>query len=361
MDYTESELTTVKQDHVPFLQYPSSYQDDVSRQQCLIYLIPGNPGLVAYYEPFMKTLRGLLDEQEKEEGYRYAFHIYGRNLLGFEDEDHEPRFGATTASGVVTEPFTLEDQIRGVGYGIQEVNNITLGGGRSFDQVILIGHSVGAYMVLETFNRHHQARLEESPPLPANVNLKSGILLFPTISHIARSSSGQKLDWLRASPLLDRTAHHVARGFVGLWPRWLLGTFVRRLMGFPEHAAAATLRFLSSTDGIWQALHMGKDEMRSITEEKWGEELWEIEDAENRAGKGSRGLDQTKFFFYFAKKDHWVADDCRDEFIERRKRHEKGRTKVVIDETGIPHAFCIHHSESVAEKVKVWVEDIAGR
>ncbi|KAL2165784.1 hypothetical protein VTG60DRAFT_3827 [Thermothelomyces hinnuleus] len=372
MDNTVTGLTTVRHDQVPFLEYPSPNQDDLTRRQCLIYLIPGNPGLVAYYEPFLKTLRQLLDEREKEAGYRYAFHIYGRNLLGFDDGDHEPRFGTTTASGARTEPFTLEDQIRGVCGSVPAVNNDTLGDGRTFDQVILIGHSVGAYIALEAFHRHHQARLETagaSDPL-ASVNLRSGILLFPTVSHIARSSSGQKLNLLRTTPLLDRTAHHVAKGFVSLWPVWILDAIVSRVMGFPEHAVAATLRFLTSADGIWQALHMGKDEMRSITEEKWGEELWEIQeaeaDAEADAGKGcgngeaKPGLGRTKFFFYFAEKDHWVADECRDEFIARRKRHGKGRTRVVIDETGIPHAFCIHHSESVAEKVKAWVEDIAG-
>ncbi|KAL2162911.1 hypothetical protein VTH06DRAFT_6747 [Thermothelomyces fergusii] len=337
-------------------------------------MIPGNPGLVAYYEPFLKTLRKLLDGRENEAGCRYAFHIYGRNLLGFDDEDHEPRFGTATTSGARTEPFTLEDQIRGVCAGVQGVNSGTLGDGRTFDQVILIGHSVGAYIALEVFHRHHQARREivcdGAPDALASVNLKSAILLFPTVSHIAQSSSGQKLNLIRTTPLLDRTAHHVARGFVGLLPGWILDAIVRRLMGFPEHATAATLRFLTSADGIWQSLHLGKDEMRCITEEKWGEELWEIQDAEADAeanaghgrsnGQAKPGFGGTKFFFYFAEKDHWVADECRNEFIERRKRHGRGRTKILIDETGIPHAFCIHHSESVAEKVKTWVEDIAG-
>ncbi|KAL2152292.1 hypothetical protein VTH82DRAFT_5476 [Thermothelomyces myriococcoides] len=372
MDNTVTGLTTVRHDLVPFLAFPSRHQNDLSRRQCLIYMIPGNPGLVAYYEPFLRALRQLLDEREREAGCRYAFHIYGRSLLGFDDGDHEPRFGTITASGATTEPFTLEDQIRGVCGGIQGVNSGTLGDGRTFDQVILIGHSVGAYIALETFHRHHQARREIACTSDSltSVNLKSGILLFPTVSHIAQSSSGQKLNRLRTTPLLDRTAHHVAKGFVSLWPVWILDAIVRRVMGFPDHAVATTLRFLTSADGIWQALHMGKDEMRCITEEKWGEELWEIQEAEAEpntdAGKGcgngdeKPGFDGTKFFFYFAEKDHWVADECRDEFIERRKRHGKGRTKIIIDETGIPHAFCIHHSESVAEKVKAWVEDIVG-
>ncbi|KXX77620.1 Lipid droplet-associated hydrolase [Madurella mycetomatis] len=358
-----------RQSEVPFLEYASPNRVDVSRKHCLIFFIPGNPGLIDYYAPFLRTLRQLLDEREAKEGCRYAFHIYGRNLLGFEDRDHEPAFGTTTAEGVRIQPYTLEDQIQCLCDQVHQVNYSALQGsaagssGRAFDKVILIGHSVGAYIALEIFNRHHHRRLRSdgqltndhasSDPL-ATVELKAGILLFPTVVHIAQSSSGQKLALIRRVQFLDMFAHYIAKGFVNLWPRWILDAIVRRFLGFPEHAALATVRFLASNDGIWQALHMGKDEMETITEEKWSEDLWEIQGAEAGTGMGA------KFFFYFAETDHWVADECRDEFIENRRRHAKGKTRIVVDEEKIPHAFCIHHSETVAEKVRLWIEDIAG-
>ena len=31
---------------------------------------------------------------------------------------------------------------------------------------------------------------------------------------------------------------------------------------------------------------------------------------------------------------------------------------MLIDENGVDHGFCIRHSESIAEKVKVWIDDI---
>ncbi|GAB1314772.1 hypothetical protein MFIFM68171_04982 [Madurella fahalii] len=359
-----------RQSKVPFVEYPSPNRADLSRKQCLIFFIPGNPGLIDYYTPFLSTLRQLLDEREAKEGCGYAFHIYGRNLLGFEDGDHEPAFGTPTAEGVRIEPYTLEDQIQCLCEQVCRVNYSALQGPaarsrrRAFDKVILIGHSVGAYITLEIFNRHHQNRLrsdsqqtdshEPSSSL-GSVELTAGILLFPTVVYIAQSSSGQKLALIRRVQFLDMSAHYMAKWFVSLWPRWILGAIVRRFLGFPEHAALATMRFLTSKDGIWQALHMGKDEMETITEEKWNEDLWEIQGAEEGTGVAA------KFFFYFAETDHWVADECRDEFIEKRRRHEKGKTRIVVDEEKIPHAFCIHHSESVAEKVKLWIEDIVGQ
>ncbi|KAK4119190.1 hypothetical protein N657DRAFT_666784 [Parathielavia appendiculata] len=373
MESALTNRTTVRQDQVPFLDYPSRNRDDIKRRQCLIYLIPGNPGLIAYYEPFMKMLRQLLDETEEKHGCCHAFHIYGRNLLGFDDGDHKPAFGTTTSSSIKTEPFTLEDQIRSCYDQVQQISTSTLSHGRSFSSVILIGHSVGAYITLELFHRAATALFNTANPTPRKNPLHSAILLFPTISHIARSRSGQKLDLIRRTRFLDQSAHHLAKFFVDLLPQWLLSAIVRRLLGFPPHAAAATVRFLASGDGIWQALHMGKDEMATIgdSEGRWGQGMWEEgrrkgeSNAEEEVeGDGNLNWDKAKrrarFFIYFAEKDHWVADECRDEFIERRRREGRGGTRVVVDETGIPHAFCIHHSESVAEKVKVWIEDIAG-
>ncbi|KAK4138465.1 hypothetical protein BT67DRAFT_369970 [Trichocladium antarcticum] len=369
MDSPVARKTSVKQTEVPSLDYPSAKQHDLTRRQCLIFMIPGNPGLIDYYIPFLGTLRQLLDETESKDGCEVAFHIYGRNLIGFDDRDHEPAFGTSTATGSPTEPFSLEDQIRCLCDQVQHVNQSTLPSGRAFDEILLIGHSVGAYMALEIFHRHHQALAlalrpasgqHAAPTTLAHVPLKAGILLFPTVTHIARSGSGQKLDLVRRNALLARSAHRLAKGFVDLWPRWALDAVVRRVLGFPAHAAAATTRFLAGRDGIWQAIHMGKDEMATIAEEKWGEELWEEGVRGAGAEEMAEGGAATKFFFYFARTDHWVADECRDEFIARRRAHEKGRTEIVICEEKIPHAFCIHHSETVAEKVRLWVEDVAG-
>lgn len=380
MGSTGTNTATIRQDYVPFLEFPSPNQDDSNRRQCLIYMIPGNPGLVAYYEPFLKTLRQLLDEIEVQQDYNYAYHIYGRNLIGFEDGDHEPPFGTTTSSGTQTEPFSLDDQINCVCSHLPTVNTSTLTNGRTFDSVILIGHSVGAYIALETFHHHHTALLptpvttstktehtnpEATPnPNPAltTVPLRSAILLFPTITHIAQSPSGRQLSLLRTVPLLDRTAHHVAAAFVRLMPAWALGGVVRRVLGFPAHAADATLRFLGQREGVWQALHLGKDEMRCIGEERWGEEFWEVRGLEERLGeevkeeevKGEEGW--SKFYFWFAEGDHWVADRFRDEFIERRRRHEKGRTTVVVDGSGIPHAFCLREFHCCAPRDGVVAE-----
>ncbi|KAK1835877.1 hypothetical protein QBC39DRAFT_297808 [Podospora conica] len=334
---------------VPTLQYPSPHQEDTRRQRCLIVFIPGNPGLIGYYDPFLSTLRELLDEAESCKGSTKSFHIYGQNLLGFSDADHNPPFSSAAP------PFTLEDQINHFSARLTEISTLRLASGATvpFDHILVMGHSVGAYIAVEVFHRHH-LRLAQPPSPPATtpaLNLKTGILLFPAISHIARSPNGQILDRLRASPFLNQWAHHVGRALVTPIPRVCLEWICRNVLRQSHHASVATTDFLASRDGIWQALHLGKDEMVSITEDRWSEDLWEHQGPL----EGSEG---DKFFFYFGTGDRWVDDVSRDEFIAaRRKASGAGAVKVVMDEGGIPHAFCIHHSEEVASKVMGWIEE----
>ncbi|KAK3370026.1 hypothetical protein B0H63DRAFT_305785 [Podospora didyma] len=355
-------LASASKAKVPFLEYVSAHRGE-NRRRCLIYFIPGNPGLIAYYAPFLSTLRQLLDEEEARDGCHRSFHVYGQNLIGFDDADHEPPFSAAEAG---TAPFVLEDQIFHSYDRLVEVgtNGTNVGSSeaaaqaQAFDEVIIMGHSVGAYISTEIYHRHHlQLKARQQQQVNGNdgtgvtekqlVNLQAGILLFPTISDMAHSPNGQKLDFLRTTPFLDRYAHRVAKGFVDLWPGWLLEGFVRRVLGQPAHAASVTVRFLMSRDGIWQALHLGKDEMRVITEEKWSEDLWEMQDDDDTTSTTDAATERpNKFFFYFGVDDSWVSQEHRDRFIEQRRRHENGRTRIFIDQDKIPHAFCIRELPS---------------
>jgi len=379
-DHTDNPVSAYE-DKVPFLEYPSTRRDDPTRKQCLIYFIPGNPGLIAYYEPFLSALRKLLDEVEARADCSHAFTIYGRNLLGFDDGDHFPLFGTPTGygDGSKTEPFSFKDIIASACDWVRAVD-VRLprhpdGSLRHYDETILIGHSVGAYIALEIFNHHHAAyKFPEIVDDWAGLKLKAGILLFPTISHIARSSKGWKLDFIRRTPILNWLAPYIAKGLVSLWPNWALEGILRYALRMPDHAVAATMRFLRSHDGILQALHMGRDEMMTITEVRWSDDLWQVQDVDQRLKQ------RTKFVFYYAKSDHWVDNKSRDEFIEQRMRDVENKLEFIIDQDDIPHAFClsmlapsssysnstatstdgfVDHSEQVAKKVKGWVENIA--
>ncbi|KAI1390455.1 uncharacterized protein F4822DRAFT_151257 [Hypoxylon trugodes] len=329
-----------------FLSYPSESPDvavdESSSRDILIFFVSGNPGIIGFYEPFLSTLRGLINETKSLQSSR--FQIYGQDLAGFRDDDHEP---FTTHK----KPYDLEYQIQHTLKGLSKLR-VESGPrkGLQFDEILLVGHSVGAYIVLELFHR-----LLNNEQLASHLNLTSGILLFPTIHHISSSSNGWKLDLLRRTPVLGDNAYRIAQGFLHLVPRRALHWIVRVVTGPSAHGTEITTNWLKSRDGVWQALHMGMDEMKVIRENTWDDELWEI-------SHDAKAHDKIipKFFFFFGKNDHWVANHYRDEFIQTRQKQVE-RTRLIVDEGDIPHAFCIDHSEVVASKVNQWIDQIYGK
>jgi hypothetical protein len=102
--------------------------------------------------------------------------------------------------------------------------------------------------------------------------------------------------------------------------------------------------------------HLAKDELESITEDKWDEDIWGIEHAD-----GESLRDIPKLIFYFGEhvsmssfltikeahkvQDHWVSNHIRDELIAARGKGEgeqsSSKPLMMIDGNEVPHSFCI--------------------
>ena len=212
--------------------------DNPSATHHLIFFITGNPGLINYYDAFLGTLHQLLTE-DSELSKRNVFHIYGESLAGFGDND--------APSKTTGQPYTLEDQIE---TRLQLLNDQRIPSGsrrgKQYDSIILMGHSVGTYILLEVLTR-----LQKAAPL---LNVIAGILLMPTVIGLAESASGVKAKPLFQIPGFPRGASQLVNAL--LWPlprsgvKWLVGL----VLGMPDAGAAVTARFLKSNMGIWQAL-----------------------------------------------------------------------------------------------------------
>lgn len=228
---------------------------------------------------------------------------------------------------------------------------------KGFDAVILIGHSVGSYIALEVLSRLRR-RSSEASLKPSSKAKLNAILLFPTVTHIAQSPSGVKFSTLFGIPKFPTLVHLLSQyGFWALSDDWLKGA-VKKITGMPDNAAGVTARFLRSKTGVAQSLHMARDEMKTITEDKWDEEIWGIEGEDEEKGDGEV-REAPRLVFLFGEDDHWVANHTRDALIKARGS-SGGRIKMVLDQDKIPHGFCIRHSEQVAEKVSVWVSEMVG-
>ncbi|PYH41739.1 bifunctional triacylglycerol lipase/ester hydrolase [Aspergillus saccharolyticus JOP 1030-1] len=360
-----------------------------SRSPVLIYFISGNPGLISYYYPFFTHLIDRLQTLVSKHDEKPTIHIHGHSLAGFElSAPH------TTAAVADEEPYyhDLEDQIRFVQRKLDTCVSSISGGHPSSapanttedgppittpPTVLLIGHSVGTYIAMELIRRH-RARASSSPsagPLSGTVNhpsftISGGILLFPTVVDIAKSPSGRKLTTLLSIlPHLALIAGLFARVLTTLLPGFVLRGLVKVFMGFPpDEAVDTTCGFLRSRRGVRQALHMAASEMYTINSDKWADEVWGI------SATNDEKHPLTKLFFYYGRGDHWVAEETREEIIALRGKGAVGSQNggattptqgcsgptMVVCEEGLPHAFCLRHSEVMAGKVAEMVKEIIG-
>ena len=158
---------------------PSPEPHDGETQDYLIYFITGNPGMISYYQPFLSRLHDLLVRTSSTDSAR--FHICGHSFRGME----------TTAEiehgGPLDAPLSLEGQISWQDKLLYEhVDSHRKRTGNN-PKVILMGHSVGSYILLELI-QNHRDRIDEGKA--EDFDLIGGILLFPTITHIAQSPLG---------------------------------------------------------------------------------------------------------------------------------------------------------------------------
>lgn len=351
-------------------------QGEKDVQHYLIFHIPGNPGLITYYDPFLSTLHALLSSGSAIPSVR--FHIYGHSLAGFgTTEQHQELAGLEAQIEYVDD--LLYDQVDEVGRRARQT-----------PKVILMGHSVGAYILLEMIQRHRK-RIEND--VAKDFDLIGGILLFPTITHIARSPSGMVASALLAVPRSAHIASAIVKTLTCLIPASVLYYLIRALAWFPEHAARTTTAFIKSPIGVKESVlvlrpsavplsptdsccprFLGKDEMDMITNDKWGEEVW---GAATDPLTNSKDTIHSNLVFFWGSNDRWVAQKTRNELIDARG-FRKSKTlssaassiseasspadgwkpSMFIDDKKIPHGFCIKHSEIVAEQVRNWVEDI---
>lgn len=147
--------------------------NEASEKKLLVFFITGNPGLIGYYQTFLTLCYDSLRSKYKD----HSIHVFGTSLAGFsvaKVEKHD-------------DPFALEQQIQYIDQTLTRQVSSTSSKASTTDprRVILIGHSVGSYILLEVLRR--QKSRHDVP------KIISGICLFPTVTHIAKSPSGKRI------------------------------------------------------------------------------------------------------------------------------------------------------------------------
>lgn len=318
----------------------------------LFFFVTGNPGLISYYDQFFALLIQVSSKK--------PFAIAGFSLGGFEvvekdvadagDSIDQLRFPRSTKKAP-DELYSLSEQIS-LTYSRLEAVCRALRGQFNYGNkpvpVILAGHSVGAYMSLEIIRQRHEANSAEWKVIAA-------ALLAPTIMDLAKSPSGRIATPLFSIvPGISMLAQMAVRGLkLGLGDSWL-SWLVAKVTGMEGDGLATTLAFLKSRCGVKQALEMAKEELKDITTDQWGEEVW-------GAVEDDRGDVQTpELFLLFAKNDHWVADVTREEIKASRGRRadETVEKRIVIEESSVSHAWCLRENKIVIARLWAWMSHI---
>jgi len=335
---------------------------NVTRPKLLLFMITGNPGLVEYYRTYLTlcydTLRDSLSIPRTAPEEKIDFHVASTSLVGFgHDASGQPLFPDEK------QPYSLEQQISYIDSFV-DAACVSIAKSQSSGQpirVILAGHSVGSYILLEVLRRRQTRSSQEEQTTQQSQNVSKiigGILLFPTVTNIAGSPSGKKISFLLTIPSFPYLVQLLANLLTVWMPFHTLQNIVAFVTGMPPDAAKTTVGFIANRVGVRQSLSLAKDEMASITTDKWDDELWGVA----RTNESEASDARVKLCFYFGDNDHWVANESRDRLIASRAKAVPGgdddKPLMEIDQTGIPHSFCIKHNGPVSQKTADYVREI---
>ncbi|XP_069105973.1 lipid droplet-associated hydrolase-like [Argopecten irradians] len=284
----------------------------------LFLIIPGNPGVIQYYERFMERLYHESKDCVPVWGISHTGHVHDpakpsspasqRQLSGSQSSDQHP-----------DEPFTLKGQILNK---VEFINNHVPEDVR----VILIGHSIGCYMILKM--------LEELSP---NRVLRC-FLLFPTIERMAASPNGTVatplLKWLRW--LAVGAAHSLSLMSTKTKHRLIVWHFGRKKNGekIPECIYKATLE-VCVPSCLANVLYMANQEMQQVN--KLDEDL-----VRHHADK---------LCLYYGQCDAW----CPREYFYNL-RDKAFSCDIRLCNRGYEHAFVIKASDEMADIVWSWFQ-----
>ncbi|SCU80013.1 LADA_0B04566g1_1 [Lachancea dasiensis] len=267
----------------------------------LFVFVAGNPGLIEFYEPFLSGIQQNNPQWE---------------ILGISHA------GMNTCDTFHCPVYTLQEQIN---HKIEVINNYS----DKTRHLIIMGHSVGAYMV---------QKILLSPQLNGMV-LRVG-LLTPTVIDIHKSEKGTKLTrlnrWIPHFHVVVATVAYVI--FEKLLPTYITSLIASTMVdNIDSSVGMATMSLISNSRFVKQALGLAAEEMQVIRSD------WAFQDS-FLSHCQSRNI---KIWFLFSQKDHWVSPETCKDLIKFFKSHSDPKMLEIDVSPTLEHAFVRRHAEVV--------------
>ncbi len=245
--------------------------------------------------------------------------------------------------------YTLNEQIAHKrSYLIDRLRNVS-----ADTRVVLIGHSVGAYIALQ---------ISSDPVIAPRVHRVIG--LCPTVHSIGASPNGQRMAGLFA---YGRQALGAAASVLSLLPESL----VRAVASFHLNVsgtdpAVSTVPSLIGYSVAVNATSMARDECKQMGPPHQLDSIFHCHDQYSLSSGG-----ESKIVLFYAVVDDWAP---RDNYLAMNERFGRGgsfwsdpnnttnsggasTTIELSDDASITHAFCLNRAEtvSVADRSARWI------
>ncbi|KAJ3296043.1 hypothetical protein HDU79_007666 [Rhizoclosmatium sp. JEL0117] len=289
-------------------------------------VIPGNPGVLEYYEPFAESV------------FNNAHRIHptlNLDVIALQHVGHSrPDFAASDKSkpSIINSwntffnpskeprPLSLDQQIHHKLIMFDHIRSLY----PKDTRFILTGHSIGCFMTLSVLRQR-----------PNVDNLVKVILLFPTIKEIANTPNGKVIQWVATWGVRHTIAFIVMilRPILMFFPI-VFYSIVALFSGMTGAALETTVENLLHHQPGFHALTLGDWEMKQVLE--LDEETVE--------------RNHDKLVLYYGPKDKW-ADESH--FKDMKNRFPDIQAILCTD--NVQHDFVIHSSEQMARKVVQWI------
>ncbi|CAO1941007.1 unnamed protein product [Urochloa humidicola] len=258
-----------------------------------VLVIPGNPGIAAFYKDFVEALYENLGGQASITAVGHISHSqkdseHGRLFSMHEQIDHKVDF--------------IEQELQ-----------------HSEQSIVLVGHSIGAYIGLEVFKR-----------LQNKINFFVG--LYPFLKLNKNSGTQSAIGFIARSSLLSKGVSLFA-SFIGSLQPSVIRAIVRRFLGSSWSVTAVDVAccHLLKYHTMRNVLFMAMTEFQKLTEEPDWTFVREKED---------------KIAFLFGVDDHWGPLSHLEEISKRAP----GVT-LSVETEGHTHGYCCNEPGSI------WVAD----
>lgn len=183
-----------------------------------------------------------------------AGHFAARHGLGEEDNDGDTHdAGDTSLLGQISHKVKAVNAIRRI-YPKQRPGKDESDGAESDVKLVVIGHSVGAYIGLHALEQTRD-------------DIDGLQLLFPTVMHIAKAPKAKTLPLLLATnKLVQRFILPLPLFIISMLPAFVLLSILRFFTGMPASGLQTTLEFALTPGAPLNAARMAREEFDVIKE-----------------------------------------------------------------------------------------------